>query len=342
MIIKCPNCSKVFDIPDERLPSDKRVSFPCTDCSEMVELDLRSNSNRDGENALSLSSDEKQGDRLTGEALKKKILSNVKDLPPMPQTVHKAREIMTNPKSDFEELATLFETDQSIATKILKMANSPYYGLSGKVTSIQRASVVLGHKTLGEIITLGGTSSLLAHRLEGYGLDAGALWKHSLAVAFGAQFIAKRKEPSLSNDAFTSGLIHDSGKLILDAYITERWDLFEAFMDDGQQTFLNAQKEILELDHGEVASEVCKKWGIPEPLTIAIRHHHCPSQADGNKLAYIIHAADAIAMVAGLGLGIDGTYYQMEDEAMEKLGLQEEDVNDIMEEALEATQNISE
>ena len=117
MIIKCPNCSKVFDIPDERLPTGKRVSFPCTDCSEMVELDLRSKSVQD---ALNFPSDGKQDGYLTGEALKKKILRKVKDLPPMPQTVHKAREIMTNPKSDFEELATLFETDQSIATKILK------------------------------------------------------------------------------------------------------------------------------------------------------------------------------------------------------------------------------
>ena len=104
------------------------------------------------------------------------------DLPLMPQTVLKAREIMADPNSDFKELSELLKTDQAIATKILRLANSSYYGLSGKVSSVQRAAVVLGHKTIGELITMGGASSLLGNRLEGYGLDAGALWKHSLAV----------------------------------------------------------------------------------------------------------------------------------------------------------------
>jgi len=73
----------------------------------------------------------------------------------MPQTVLKAREIIANPRSDFKELAVLVETDQAIAAKVLKLANSAYYGLSGKVSSIQHASVVLGHKALGELITMG-------------------------------------------------------------------------------------------------------------------------------------------------------------------------------------------
>jgi HD-like signal output (HDOD) protein len=316
----------------------KKIAFPCPACKGNIELDLTSKS---AINA-GLRSEKKPKDHPTGQALKKKILRNVKDLPPMPQTVLKAREIMVNPKSDFKELANLFETDQAIATKILKLANSPYYGYSGKVTSIQRASLVLGHKTLGELITMGGTSSLLSNKLVGYGLDAGALWKHSLAVAFGSRIIAKKIEPSLSNDAFTSGLIHDSGKLILDSYIQERWELFEEFMADGEHTFLDAEKKILELDHTEVASEVCKTWNIPKPLTVAIRYHHHPSRSNDSKLAYIVHVADAIAMMTGLGLGIDGTLYQMDDKAMEFLGVQEEDVNEIMGEVLEAAQKISE
>lgn len=338
MKLKCPQCSKAFNIPDERLPKGEKIAFPCPACKKgTIELDLRPNSEQGGASPA----ENTPNDRPTGEALKKEILQNVNDLPPMPQTVHKAREIMADQNSDFKELADLFETDQAIATKILKLANSPYYGMSGKVSTIQHASVVLGHKALGELITMGGTSSLLGDRLNGYGLDAGALWKHSLAVAFGSRIIANKKEPALANDAFTSGLIHDSGKLILDRYITERWELFEDFMSDGQHTFLSAEKEILELDHSEVASAVCKTWSMPEPLIIAIRYHHYPSKSQGSTLAYIIHVADAIAMMSGLGLGIDGTLYQMDDKAMEVLGLQEGDVNDIMASVLEAALNIS-
>ena len=336
MKIECPICHKGFEIPDERLPMGKEIAFPCPRCKGTIELDLRSGSGPDP----SLQQI-KQSDFLTGEALKKKILRNVKDLPPMPQTVLKARDIMENPKSDFKELAGLFETDQAIAAKILKLANSPYYGMGGKVTSIQRASVVLGHKTLGELITMGGASSLLSGKLKGYGLDAGALWKHSLAVAFASKIISQIVEPGLANDAFTSGLIHDAGKLILDSYIFERWDMFEQFMSDGQSTFLDAEKKVLDLDHAEVASEVCKTWNIPKPLTVAIRYHHNPSRSGDSKLAYIIHVADAIAMMTNLGLGIDGNLYQIDDNAMEFLGLQENVLNDIMGEVLAAAKNIS-
>jgi len=338
MKIKCPTCPKVLIIPEERLPKDKTIVFPCPDCKGTIKIDPNTKSALDGVSP----SERKQEEHLTGDALKKKILQTVKDLPPMPQTVLRAREIMADPKSGFKELAELFEADQAIAAKILKLANSPYYGLREKVSSIQRASVVLGHKTLGELITMGGISTLMGDRLEGYALDAGDLWKHCLAVAFGSRIIAEKIETELANDAFTSGLLHDSGKLILDSYVAERWKFFEEFMADGQHTFLDAEKEVLELSHPEIASEVCKAWHIPKPLTIAIRFHHNPSQSQGSKLAYIVHVADAVALMTGLGLGIDGTRYQMEDKAMEFLGLKEEDLSDIVGSVLVSTKKITE
>jgi HD-like signal output (HDOD) protein len=338
MLVTCSTCSKRFNIPDERLPMGKKIAFPCPACKETIRLDLTIKPVQDD----SLPNDKKPVGPPTGEALKQRILRHMKDLPPIPQTIFKAREIMANPDSDFKELANLFETDQAIAAKILKIANSPYYGYSGKITSIQRASVILGHKTLVELLTVIGTAGLLGNKLEGYWLDSGALWKHSLAVAFGSRIIANTIKPALSNDAFTSGLIHDVGKLILDQHVKERWELFQNFMDDGEHTFLDAEKKILDLDHAEVASEVCKKWNIPEPLTVAIRYHHHPSQSNGSELAYIVHVADAIAMMTSLGMGIDGTLYQMDDTAMEFLNLREENLNDIMGQVLEAVQKIAE
>ena len=338
MRVTCSNCHKGFVIPDERLPMGKKIAFPCPACKETIRLDLTLKPIQDD----GLDSSNKPVGLPTGEALKQIILRHMKDLPPIPQTIFKAREIMANPDSDFKELSNLFETDQAIAAKILKIANSPYYGYSGKITSIQRASVILGHKTLVELLSVIGTAGLLGNKLEGYWLDSGALWKHSLAVAFGSRIIASTIKPELSNDAFTSGLIHDVGKLILDQYVKERWELFQNFMDDGEHTFLDAEKKILDLDHAEVASEVCKKWNIPEPLTVAIRYHHHPSQSNGSELAYIVHVADAIAMMTSLGMGIDGTLYQMDDTAMEFLNLREENLNDIMGQVLEAVQKIAE
>jgi HD-like signal output (HDOD) protein len=276
-----------------------------------------------------------------GEALKKIILRSVGDLPPMPQTVFKVRDIIANPKSSFKELAEVLETDQAIAAKVLKIANSAYYGIIGGVSSIQQAAVVLGHRTLGDVITVAGSSNILGNTLAGYGLEAGGMWRHSMGVAFGSKIIANMKKPSLANDAFAAGLIHDVGKLILDQYILQRKEVFDEFMADGQHSFLNAEEHILGFDHSEIAFEVCNKWRVPETLTTAIRYHHYPSRSNDNELAYIVHMADALAMMTGLGLGIDGLLYKIDDKAEEFLGLKEEETNDIMAEIVESVEKIS-
>lgn len=339
MKIKCSNCPKVLVIPDDRIPKDKAIAFPCPGCNGLIKIDLSQEAaSGNGKQVPPAES----ADHLTGEALKQQIIETVDSLPPMPQTVIRAREIMEDSKAGFKELAELFEADQAIAVKILKLANSPYYGIAGGVSSLQKASVVLGQKTLGELITLGGVSSLLGDRLEGYGLDSGDLWKHSLAVAFGSRFIASKIDVAMESDAFTTGLLHDSGKLILDPYIAERWSDFEKAMAEENATFLDAEKAVLELDHPEIASEVCKAWQIPKTLSHAIRYHHHPSRSKGSKLAYIVHAADAVALMSGLGIGVDGTRYEMETGTMTFLGLDEGDLGEIMGRVLGAVKKITE
>ncbi|MBW1800241.1 MAG: zinc-ribbon domain-containing protein [Deltaproteobacteria bacterium] len=329
MKIECPTCHKVYNIPEERLGSKDSVAFPCPACKGTIEIRI---------GAESVPEKPTNGD---GEDLKKRILKSVGVLPPMPQTFYKAREIMNDPNSSFDQLADILEADPAIAAQVLKMANSPYYGMSGKVSSIHHASVVLGQKTLGELINMAGASQLLGNTLEGYELDSEDVWRHSMGVAFGSKMIANKKNPALADDAFAAGLLHDVGKLILDPYVLKRKASFKAFMADQSRSFLDAEKEILGFDHSEIASEVCKTWNVPESLATAIRCHHFPSQTEDDKLTYIVHMADATAMMTGLGLGIDGILYQMDDRAAAILGLKEEDISETMIGVVEAVENLS-
>lgn len=341
MKIKCSGCPKVLVIPDERLPKNKAVAFPCPDCGTMIKVDLQAKATPTGQVLKPASKQSPEQTYLTGDALKQQIVDTVDELPPMPQTVIKAREIMDDPKAGFKELSELFEADQAIAAKILKLANSPYYGIAGGVSSIQKASVVLGQKALRELITLGGVSGLLGNQLVGYGLDAGDLWKHSLAVGFGARYIAGKVDAALENDAFTTGLLHDCGKLILDRYIAERWPQFESAMADGHISFLEAEKRVLLLDHPEIASEVCRTWNIPEAISDAIRYHHAPSRSKQSKLAYIVHVADVVAMISGFGIGIDSTRYQLEEGSLAFLDINDDHLGDIMGHMLNAAKKIT-
>ena len=163
---------------------------------------------------------------------------------------------MNDPNSSFNQLSEILEADPAIAAQVLKMANSPYYGMSGKVSSIQHASVVLGQKTLGEMISMAGASQLMGNTLKGYELNSEDVWRHSMGVAFGSKIIASKKNPALADDAFAAGLLHDVGKLILDPYVLERKETFKTFMADQTRSFLDAEKEILGFDHSEIASEV--------------------------------------------------------------------------------------
>jgi putative nucleotidyltransferase with HDIG domain/predicted Zn finger-like uncharacterized protein len=354
MKIECPHCEKSYRIPDERLPFGKEVSFPCPSCKGVIKLDLRSETAGEEPDASPRKFGTDAGDapepeksplegKPRGKALKKKILQTLTGvLPSMPQIVLKAQEILSNPDSSLKALASVIATDQAISVRALKLANSAYYGLAGKVTSIGHASVLLGAKTLGEIIMMAGTSGVLGNTLKGYGLESEDVWRHSLAVAIGSRFIAERVGSDMSNDAFMAGLIHDSGKIMLDQHMYERRDAFKEFTKEGQQPVYKAEQHLLGFDHSEIGADVCESWGIPASLTEAIRHHHHPARAPRNQLAYIVQVADTLAIRCGIGTLMDPDTVTFDEKSLEILGLDEEKILGITPDVLKSVEMLAE
>ncbi len=351
MKVECENCSKSFQLPDDRLPTGKKVSFPCPACKSKITLDLREKP-APAETALEEKPDsaegkvvytpitEKASKELEGTDLKRKILNTIKDLPPMPKIIQKAREVMANPKSGFKEIAEVIETDQAIAAKVLQVSNSAYYGLSGMVSSIHQAAVVLGHKTLEQLITMVSATSLLGSRLKGYRMGSGALWQHSLAVALCSRQIASDRAPAMENDAFSVGLIHDAGKLALDRYILEREAMVDQVLKENV-TFLEVERQVLGFDHTELASDLCTKWKLPENHVNAMRYHHEPSLSDGNQLAFIVHTANYIAQQCNIGTIKAALPYELDPKALDFLALDEEDLENYIQSTTEAVDQIS-
>ena len=272
--------------------------------------------------------------------LKNQIMRTLDDLPPMHEVVMKAQEIMADPNSDIEDLAVIIETDQSIVAMILKMINSAHYGLSGKVSSIRQACSLLGLRTLQEVIITVGVSKVLGRKLKGYEFGSGELWLHSIATGFCSRILAERKNRELVSDAYVGGLLHDAGKIILDQYVLERKDAFKDFIKDETKTVLDAEKRILGFDHAEIASDICRKWNIPENITLAIQYHHYPSHSDENELAYIVHTADYLVRLGGLGYGDDDVMYELEEGALEFLGFKQENFSAITFQVLEYVQKL--
>lgn len=353
MKIVCPTCQKVYNIPDERLPEQTRVSFPCPACKGKIQIDLvakqvvsenTSPSQTEeipvAEHDESEAQDEKQWP--SGDELKEQIIFTFKDLPPMPEVVQKVREVMADPKLGFKDVGNVLETDPAFAAGILKLANSAYYGMSGMVTSIQQAAVVLGYKTLGQLVTVMGGLKLLGKSLKGYKMKSGVLWKHSLAVAYGAKKIANQISLPLENDAFSAGLVHDAGKIVLDPYVLERRDLFEVSTADENVSFFDAEKQIFGFSHADITYELCKKWNFPETQTIAVGYHHEPTQSDDDTLSYILHLADHVAVKAGFAIDQENeNQIGIDKQILDKLDITEADVDALVDEITDTVEKIS-
>ncbi|MBW2410104.1 MAG: HDOD domain-containing protein [Deltaproteobacteria bacterium] len=274
--------------------------------------------------------------------LKARIIKATRDLPPMPDVIFKIQRTLLDPNAYAQQIADLIETDQALAARVLKIANSPFYGMTGKVASVHHAAVILGFKTLGELTTIAGFSELMGNKLAGYGYRADELWRHSLAVALASKHIAQKLNPELISDALTAGLIHDLGKLILDPYVFEQREIFDEFMEATEQTFLRAEKHILGFDHAEIAYEICRHWNFPEALALSIKYHHYPSLSKDSQMAYILHLADYIAVLSDSGYDMDEILDIQEEGTQAFLEVHQEEIRSISSVIIASIANIEE
>ena len=334
MKVDCPKCHSKIDVPDNRLKtSGFSLIFRCLNCGNTVNLSIKS---RAGKPVKETAKDKKKQlteDKQPFDAaeLKQQVLSSVKDLPPMPQVAEKAKKLTADPNISFSDLASLIETDQAIVARVLKMANSAFYGAVGKIASVKQASVVLGLKTLNELLSLACASELLSKSLKGYGLKPDQMWKHSLAVAAGSRFISEKVFPLKADDVFSAGLIHDVGKLILDPYVFERKKIFDKALKKNKKSWFAAERDVLGFDHSETGSAVCQMWRIPREVTTAIRYHHEPSLSPEKDLAYVVCAADAIAVSIAEKQDEDTVKKAVPRDVLKFLGLKKGDIVGIAE-----------
>ncbi|MFW5930275.1 MAG: HDOD domain-containing protein, partial [Desulfosalsimonas sp.] len=226
---------------------------------------------------------------------------------------------------------------------VLRLANSAYYGLRVPVNSVQQASALLGFKTLFEMIVVVNSSKMMGRQLDGYGLEARQTWKHSLFTAMGAKTLAEENFPELADDAFMAGLLHDAGMLLLDPYMKKEKNRFERHLEYGR-TIEQAETAIFGFNHAHIASEYLKKWMLPASQTHAIEFHHNPSQSEGDILACILHAADAMANLQGPEKNFYMEEYMLTETGfsrnrLEKQGLVTEDEVDRLIESMEANQD---
>lgn len=275
----------------------------------------------------------------TAVATMNKILKTVQELPPMPQTMQKIIDLSKDEKASAKDLANVIAHDQALTTKVLKLVNSPFYGFPQKITSIQQATALLGFSVVENLALAGMFIDTLRRSLKNYGLDKGGLWVHSIMTAYGAQALATRHNRALRDMAFTAGLIHDIGKVIMDRFLGEQFEAVISVVQSENIEFPIAEKKVLGFDHAEIGAMAATKWKLAPELVEAIQLHHLPIQAKMNRqLCGIVHVANCLCRMTGQGVGYDGMYFKLEEQSLKDIGVKEGETEEILGEMLERAQ----
>ncbi len=234
----------------------------------------------------------------------RELIIGTHELQSLPQTTARLLEQLEAPQVEAEQLLAIIEKDPALTANMLKLCNSAYYGRRREVGSVGEALLFLGSRTVVTLAFATSMGKVMRGDLTAYGLERGDLWRHALATAFGAAGIVTACDrPALRDRAFTAGLVHDIGKLLLNRLLGKRleWSPAPASTD----SFAEIEREALGFDHAEAGGALAETWHFPPMLVAAIRHHHSPlAPAEHADLVAAVHAADRIAGALGLvGVG---------------------------------------
>ncbi len=255
------------------------------------------------------------------------IVDRVSAIQPLPDTALKLMEVMGDPTSTLDNIVDTIKYDQAVTSQVLKLCNSSFFGLSRKVTSLNDAMLCLGTIKVLQLVMSIHTNNMLASEQKGYGLEPGVLWKHSVAVALASSLFAQRLSLPNADLAFTAGLLHDIGKVILNEYVAQEFARIIHKVTEDHMAFVEAERHVLGFSHVEVGGMIAEKWKLPDAIVQCIRFHHVPSELNPpESLVDTVYLANTVCLLMGIGLGEDGLSYRADPQVLERRGLGEHDL----------------
>jgi putative nucleotidyltransferase with HDIG domain len=221
-------------------------------------------------------------------------LDCIREISTLPAVVLKVNQMLQDPHTTAEQLCRVIETDPALVIKILRLANSSFYGFKSTISNISNAVIILGFNTIQHAVISISLMQLLTPKTVLKELNIQDFWQHSLTVAIVSRHLADQVDNTLSSDCFTAGLLHDIGKLILAGYFPEHFDAVTQMMLEFDLSFITAEKKIGALNHAVIGAYLADEWLLPKPLVDAIWHHHDIFTGD-HQTAAIINTSDIMA-----------------------------------------------
>lgn len=247
------------------------------------------------------------------------VLGRLKQLPALPSAVSTLLLSFADDDVDVDRVAGQIARDQGLAARVLRVANSSFYGLPAKVGSIHEAVVMLGFRAVRSLVLAVGINGVF--RVDHCpGFDLQAYQRHGVGTGLAARRLAQRVGWN-ADLAFTAGLLHDIGQLILAANFPVAYAAALAYRQEHDCFLVVAERDVLAIDHGEVGGMLADTWRFPAFLREAVTEHHHVAAATADSLVNIVHLADVTAHALGLSRSPDEMVMPMDPVGWQRMGL---------------------
>jgi HD-like signal output (HDOD) protein len=250
------------------------------------------------------------------------ILQESDNIPTLPVTYIQIKELIDNPRSSITDIGNVIKKDSGLTARLLRLANSTYYGLPNAIDSITRALVTIGTRELCDYI-LGTVILSLFKGIPEDLVNMKSFWKHSIGCGLASKIVATFREYPNPERLFVAGLLHDVGRLFIFKSLVKKSRCLMTRCTASSELMLEAEKAVLGFDHTDAARVLLKHWNLPENIQEIVTWHHHPVSAKTYPVeTSIIHVADII--VHSMQLGHNGERFvpPLNAQAWDILGLQ--------------------
>jgi putative nucleotidyltransferase with HDIG domain len=234
------------------------------------------------------------------------IIQALDNIKPIPQVALKVLRMINDADYDISSITSEIRQDQVISARIMKLVNSAIYATRQPIDSLDHALAYIGRKILVKIILSDAMYGFYGQSAMGYSLCKGGLFHHATGCAGIAEALARKTGKIDPGIAYTAGLLHDIGKVILDQYVGSTYPLFYRNVIDKKHSALDTEHKLFGVDHTRIGHLLATRWSFPFSLIQVIRHHHHPENAEGHvMLAQIVYLADLLMSRFNIGLEIE-------------------------------------
>lgn len=233
------------------------------------------------------------------------LLSRIDDLPPLPAVAARVMGMAEDERTSAMDLAQVLATDQALTAKLIRISNSAFYGFARRISTVREAVVILGFKQVRQV-ALGASLMNTFRRMPNETFDLDLFWGHSVAVAVAAEALAKRTFTVKPEDAFTAGILHDIGRLVIRQVLPAEFEQAVQIAKRGEAPLHVAELMTTGYAHDEVGRALGELWKFPGHLVEAVECHHNETLTPENDgLAGVVAQANRLVLHYGLFCGYD-------------------------------------